>query len=220
MVDDDVRVVKVYEDHKADPDEVVAMDNEETGEVIISSPAKSPYKYYDNEEETRNKYYKGFIYTGDLATWDKHQYITILGRKDDMIISSGENIYPTEIEEVLNKHPKVADSIVTYVHDKIRGQVVTAYVVRKDKSLTPRTLMPSVRSHRISPTSSVRVSIVSLSRFRAMRRVRNSMSASRRLPRMILLTDFCIECKTIFGIFRKLLEAFGRPEVRNFRTSK
>ena len=140
MVDDDVRVVKVYEDHKADPDDVVAMDNEETGEVIISSPAKSPYKYYDNEEETRNKYYKGFIYTGDLATWDKHQYITILGRKDDMIISSGENIYPTEIEEVLNKHPKVADSIVTYVPDKIRGQVVTAYVVRKDKSLTPEDL--------------------------------------------------------------------------------
>ena len=57
-----------------------------------------------------------------------------------MIISSGENIYPTEIEEVLNKHPMVADSIVTYVPDKIRGQVVTAYVVRKDKNLTPEDL--------------------------------------------------------------------------------
>ena len=140
MVDDDVRVVKVYDDHKAEPEEVVATDNEEIGEVIISSPAKSPYAYYNNEEETEKKYYKGFIYTGDLATWNRNQYITILGRKDDMIISSGENIYPTEIEGVLDKHPKVKDSIVTAAPDKMRGQVVTAYIVRADESLTPEEL--------------------------------------------------------------------------------
>lgn len=140
MVDDDVRVVKVYDDRRADPDETVATDNTETGEVIISSPAKSPYTYYANDEETERKYYKGFIYTGDLATWDSKQYITILGRKDDMIISSGENIYPTEIEEVLNKHPQVKDCIVTSAPDKMRGQVVTAYIVRGDKSLTPEAL--------------------------------------------------------------------------------
>ena len=140
MVDDDVRVVKVYDDHKAEPDDVVAMDGQEIGEVVICSPAKSPYEYFNNEKETENKYYKGFIYTGDLATWDQHQYITILGRKDDMIISSGENIYPTEIEEVLNKHPKVKDCIVTSVPDKIRGQVVTAYIVRSGHSLKPEDL--------------------------------------------------------------------------------
>ncbi|HCC87592.1 MAG TPA: AMP-dependent synthetase [Prevotella sp.] len=140
MVDDDVRVVKIYEDRKAEPDDVVAMDGQEIGEVVICSPAKSPYKYFNNEKETENKYYKGFIYTGDLATWDQHQYITILGRKDDMIISSGENIYPTEIEEVLNKHPKVKDCIVTSVPDKIRGQVVTAYIVRSGHSLKPEDL--------------------------------------------------------------------------------
>lgn len=140
MVDDDVRVVKVYDDRKAEPDDVVATDGTESGEVIISSPAKSPYQYFNNPEETERKYYKGFIYTGDLATWDARQYITILGRKDDMIISSGENIYPTEIEEVLNKHPQVKDCIVTAAPDKIRGQVVTAYVVRGDESLTPEQL--------------------------------------------------------------------------------
>ena len=140
MVDDDVRVVKIYEDHKAEPDDVAAMDGQEIGEVVICSPAKSPYMYFNNEEETNNKYHNGFIYTGDLATWDKNQYITILGRKDDMIISSGENIYPTEIEEVLNKNPKVKDCIVTSVPDKIRGQVVTAYVVRADHSLKPEDL--------------------------------------------------------------------------------
>lgn len=140
MVDDDVRVVKVYDDRCAEPEEMVATDGTETGEVIICSPAKSPYTYYNNVEETKKKYYKGFIYTGDLATWDKKQYITILGRKDDMIISSGENIYPTEIEEVLNKHPQVKDCIVTSAPDKVRGQIVTAYIVRNDSNLTPEQL--------------------------------------------------------------------------------
>lgn len=139
-IDDDVRVVKVYEDRKAEPDELIPMDSNEVGEVIICSPAKSPYKYYGNEEETEKKYYKGFIYTNDLATWDENQFITIIGRKDDMIISSGENIYPTEIEAVLNVHPKVKDCIVTSVPDKVRGQVVTAYVVVSDESLTPEEL--------------------------------------------------------------------------------
>ena len=128
-VDDDVRVVKVYDDHRAEPDEYVSKDGTEVGEVIICSPAKSPYLYVNNEEETERKYYKGFIYTNDLATWDENQFVTIIGRKDDMIISSGENIYPTEVEAVLNTHSKVRDCIVTSVPDKIRGQVVTAYVV-------------------------------------------------------------------------------------------
>ena len=139
-VDDDVRVVKVYEDHRAEPDDLASTDGQEVGEVIICSPAKSPYAYVNNEEETDRKYYKDFIYTNDLATWDEHQFITIVGRKDDMIISSGENIYPAEIEAVLNTHVKVKDCIVTSVPDKMRGQMVTAYVVRSDDSLTPEEL--------------------------------------------------------------------------------
>ena len=139
-VDDDVRVVKIYEDRRAEPDDLAACDGQEVGEVIISSPAKSPYLYANNEVETEKKYYQGYIYTNDLATWDENQFITIVGRKDDMIISSGENIYPTEVEAVLNNHPKVKDCIVTSVPDKVRGQVVTAYVVRADDSLIPEEL--------------------------------------------------------------------------------
>lgn len=139
-VDDDVRVVKVYSDHHAEPDELVAQDGNEIGEVIICSPAKSPYIYVNNDAETKAKYYKDFIYTNDLATWDENGFISIIGRKDDMIISSGENIYPVEVEDVLDSHPKVADSMVTAVPDKMRGQLVTAYVVRKDPSLTPEEL--------------------------------------------------------------------------------
>ena len=124
----------------AEPDDLAAQDGTEVGEVIISSPAKSPFYYHNNEEVTQQKYYKDFIYTNDLATWDENQFITIVGRKDDMIISSGENIYPTEVEAVLNMHPKVKDCIVTSVPDKMRGQIVTAYVVRDDMSLTPEEL--------------------------------------------------------------------------------
>lgn len=139
-IDDDVRVVKVYEDRRAEPDELAATDGVEVGEVIICSPAKSPYAYFNNEVETEKKYHSGFIYTNDLATWDENQFVTIVGRKDDMIISSGENIYPTEIESVLNLHTKVKDCIVTSVADKVRGQVVTAYVVRNDDTLTAEEL--------------------------------------------------------------------------------
>ena len=139
-VDDDVRVVKIYEDRRAEPEDLAKQDGIDVGEVIISSPAKSPYLYHDNPTETERKYYKDFIYTNDLATWDDNGYITIVGRKDDMIISSGENIYPTEVESVLNLHPKVKDCIVTSVPDKIRGQMVTAYVVPKDDYVAPEEL--------------------------------------------------------------------------------
>ncbi len=139
-VDDDVRVVKVYENRRAEPDDLAKTDGSEIGEVIISSPAKSPFVYNNNPEETEQKYYKGFLYTNDLATWDDHQFVTIVGRKDDMIISSGENIYPVEIEEVLNQNPKVKECIVTSVPDKMRGQLVTAYVVKADESLTAEEL--------------------------------------------------------------------------------
>ncbi len=134
--DDEVRVVKVYEDRKAEPDDEAAHDDTEVGEIIIKSPAKSAYMYYNNQEETERKFYKGYYYTNDLGTWDKKNFVSVVGRKDDMIISGGENIYPTQVEEVLNTHPKVSDCIVTSVPDKAYGELVTAYIVAKDKSLT------------------------------------------------------------------------------------
>lgn len=139
-IDDDVRVVKLHEGRRTEPDDLTAQDGQEIGEVILSSPAKSPYLYFNNGDETERKYYKGFLYTNDLATWDDKGFITIVGRRDDMIISSGENIYPTEIEAVLSMNPKVQDNIVTSVPDEVRGQLVTAYVIRKDPSLTAKEL--------------------------------------------------------------------------------
>lgn len=139
--DDEVRIVKIYDDKKAEPDELVATDNETEGEVIIHCPGKSTYCYANNEQATRDKFYKGWMYTGDIGTWDKKQFITIAGRKDDMIISKGENIYPARIEEVLNLHPKVEECIVTGVPDSTRGESLAAYIIPADDSLTVAELL-------------------------------------------------------------------------------
>lgn len=134
--DDEVRVVKSYDDRRAEPDELVVQDNCEVGEVIIRSPTKSTFCYSGNAQVSHEKFYKGWLYTGDLATWDENQFLFLKGRKDDMMICSGENIYPAQIEEVLNTHPKVRDCIVTAVPDKTRGQAIAAYIVAADDSLT------------------------------------------------------------------------------------
>lgn len=139
--DDEVRIVNVYDDKKAEPDDVVPVDNVTEGEIIIKCPTKSTYCYVNNEKATKEKFYKGWMYTGDIGTWDEKQFVTIAGRKDDMIISKGENIYPARIEEVLNCHPKVSECIVTGVPDSTRGESVAAYVIAEDESLTVAELM-------------------------------------------------------------------------------
>lgn len=134
--DDEVRVVHAYEGRHAEPTDTVAKDNAEIGEIIIKSPAKSAYCYCRNPEMTAARFYRGFMYTGDLGTWNAQEFITIVGRKDDMIVSAGENIYPTQIEAILDSHPKVRESVVVGVPDSLRGESVVAYVVPADESLT------------------------------------------------------------------------------------
>ncbi len=146
-LDDDVRVVNSYEDRHADPDDLAPRDGTTVGEVIIGSPAKSGYCYHNKPEMTAQKFYKGFLYTGDLAVWDENYYITIVGRKDDMIVSAGENIYPTPIEAVLNEHPKVQESCIVGVPDPVRDEAVAAYIVPSDDALTVKELMAYCVSH-------------------------------------------------------------------------
>ena len=147
--DDDVRVVKVYPDRIAEPDETVSRDNTEIGEVIIASSAKSGMHYMGNDELTGQRFHDGFFYTGDLAVWDKDSYVTIVTRKDDMIVSSGENIYPAQVESVLMEHPDVAEACVVGLPDKLRDQVTVAYVVPKDSSLTVKDLIHFVNNHQM-----------------------------------------------------------------------
>ncbi len=91
--DDDVRVVRIYEDRRAANDDLAAQDGREVGEVIVRS-AKSGYAYVNQPDEQAAGFRDGWLYIGDLATWDAEEYVTIVGRKDDMLISGGENVHP------------------------------------------------------------------------------------------------------------------------------
>ncbi|SEC49982.1 Acyl-CoA synthetase (AMP-forming)/AMP-acid ligase II [Paramicrobacterium humi] len=133
-LDDDVAVVKVHKDRISPPDEHAKKDGQEIGEVIMRS-TKSGYAYLGNPTEQAEKFRDGWVYPGDLATWDENEIVTIVGRKDDMIISGGENVHPVQVEEVLASHDGVADSIVVGLPDEKWGELVVAYVRRKDGRL-------------------------------------------------------------------------------------
>lgn len=144
--DDDVLVVKIFPDRLARPDETVAKDGQEVGEVAVRS-MKGSFHYFDAPETTAQKYQDGWLYIGDLATWDAEEFVTIVGRKDDMVISGGENVHPVQVEEALNQHPLVTDSIVVGVPDETWGQRIVAYVVPADASLTAADLDAHCRAH-------------------------------------------------------------------------
>ncbi len=138
--DDDVVVVKLYPGRLAEPDDFVAKDNAEVGEIIVKPTGKCAFDYINKPDEAKRKYYKGWLYIGDLGTWNEQEFITVVGRKDDMIISGGENIQPVQVEEILNQCPKVQENVVVGMPDDKWGEVVVAYVVRADDSLTPQEL--------------------------------------------------------------------------------
>jgi long-chain acyl-CoA synthetase len=103
----------------------------EIGEVIIRGPQVMK-GYWNRPDETAKTLKGGWLYTGDMGTMDADGYIAIVDRKKDMIIASGYNVYPREIEEVLYEHPAVKEAVVAGVPDKYRGETVKAYVVLKD----------------------------------------------------------------------------------------
>jgi acyl-CoA synthetase (AMP-forming)/AMP-acid ligase II len=144
--DDDVAVVRVHDGRRAAPDELAAKDGKEIGEVIVRSP-KSGYGYVGRPDEEAENFRDGWLYIGDLATWDEDEYVTIVGRRDDMILSGGENVHPVQVEEVLGEHPGVADSVVVGAPDPEWGQLVTAYVVRRDPDLTAAECEKHCRAH-------------------------------------------------------------------------
>ena len=144
--DDDVAVVQVHEDRLAAPDELVPRDGETVGEVIVRS-VKSGYAYVNKPQEQTARFRDGWLYAGDLASWDAEGYVTIVGRKDDMIISGGENVHPTQVEAVLNEHVGVSDSVVVGVPDAQWGEVVVAYIERADPALGAAALEAHCHSH-------------------------------------------------------------------------
>lgn len=99
----------------------------EVGELYISGKHVFT-KYWNNEEETKRAFVDGWLKTGDLAKVDEDGYYYIVGRKKEMIISGGENVYPQEVEQCLVLHPNVREAAVIGVADDKWGECVTAFV--------------------------------------------------------------------------------------------
>ena len=98
------------------------------GELQVKSPAVFA-GYWRNPDATAAAFEDGWFKTGDLASVSEDGYYTLLGRKSDLIISGGFNIYPREIEEVLLEQSGVREAAVVGVEDKVRGEVPVAYIV-------------------------------------------------------------------------------------------
>lgn len=107
------------------------VETEVIGEIMVRAPSVMQ-GYYNLPEETAKTITREWLHTGDLGKKDADGYVTITGRKKDLIISAGENIYPREIEEVLAQHPKVKEVAVIGVKDEVRGEVPKAFVIARD----------------------------------------------------------------------------------------
>ena len=100
------------------------------GEIIIEGP-QIMKGYYKKSEETAGVLKEGWLYTGDIGFFDEDGYLTIVDRKKDMIIASGYNIYPREIDEILFQHPKILEACAIGVPDAYRGETLKAFIVAK-----------------------------------------------------------------------------------------
>jgi acyl-CoA synthetase (AMP-forming)/AMP-acid ligase II len=95
--------------------------------------------YYKDPEATREAIKDGWLYTGDLAKVDEVGYFYIVDRKKDMIVSSGENVYPREIEEALMRHRAITDIAVVGVPHQTWGETFKAFVViKKGEKITEK----------------------------------------------------------------------------------
>jgi len=102
----------------------------EIGELVVKGP-QIMQGYWNNEALTSAALRNGWLYTGDLARMDQDGFFYLVDRKDDLILSSGFNIYPGEIEEILKRHPKIKDAAVVGVPDRIKGQAIVAVIALK-----------------------------------------------------------------------------------------
>jgi len=98
------------------------------GQIVMRGKAVMK-GYYRDEAATRERIKDDWLYTGDVGYFDEEGYLYLLGRKDDMIITGGLNVFPAEVEDVLRRHPKIKDVAVVGMPDPMRGEVVKAVVV-------------------------------------------------------------------------------------------
>ena len=107
----------------------------EVGELIVRGP-QVMRGYWNRDDETAKVIKDGWLWTGDMAKADEQGFFFIVDRKKDMILVSGFNVYPNEVEEVLSMHPKVLECAVIGEPDEKSGEHVKAFIVSKDTNLS------------------------------------------------------------------------------------
>ena len=115
------------------------------GELIVRGP-QVMQGYWQRAEASAEVLKAGWLYTGDVAVMDEHGTFRIVDRKKDLILVSGFNVYPNEIEDVLSRHPKVLEAAVVGMPDAKSGEAVHAHVVKRDDSLTADELVAHCRT--------------------------------------------------------------------------
>jgi long-chain acyl-CoA synthetase len=124
---------------------------DEPGELVVRGPQVMK-GYYNNPQETRNAIdADGWLHTGDIARMDADGYFYIVDRKKDLIIASGYNIVPREVEEVLFMHPQVMEAAVVGVPDAKRGETVKAFVVLRAGETATADEMRTFCKERLAP---------------------------------------------------------------------
>src|SRR5450755_1719255 len=111
----------------------------DTGEILLKGPNVFA-GYWKRDDATRDAFSDGWFKTGDIATRSDDGYYTLSGRKSDLIISGGFNIYPREIEEFLMEQPEVEEAAVVAETDRVRGEIPVAYIVWKTGAGDPAPL--------------------------------------------------------------------------------
>ncbi len=119
----------------------------EIGEICIRGPQVMAGYYNRPDETAKVMTQDGFFKTGDLGFMNEQGYSKIVDRKKDMILVSGFNVYPNELEDVISQYPKVLECAAIGIPDEKSGEVVKVFVVKKDESLTQEEMMKFCREN-------------------------------------------------------------------------
>ena len=118
----------------------------EAGEMWVKGP-QVMVGYYNRQDATDEILKDGWLATGDVATMDENGYFKIVDRKKDMIIVSGFNVFPNEIEEVIMMHEGVLEAAAIGVPDEVCGEMVKIFIVRKDENLDEKSIIDHCRDN-------------------------------------------------------------------------
>ena len=118
----------------------------ESGEIAAKGPQVMK-GYWNKPDETDKVMKNGWFLTGDIGVMDEDGYFRIVDRKKDMVVVSGFNVYPNEVEDCLATHPAILEAAVIGVPDDSTGEAVKAFIVKRDPSVSDKDIRDFCKQH-------------------------------------------------------------------------